>query len=298
MAGAIHPDSLFPGFATRTVEVNGLSIHLRHGGDGPPVLLLHGYPQSHVMWHRVAPLFAERFTVVCPDLRGYGDSSKPRDGGHLTYAKRTMADDQLKVMASLDFDRFALTGHDRGARVALRLALDHPEAVSHLAVLDIVPTETIYDTLDHSHAMTVWRYLFLTQPADLPERLIGSDPGWYLQRTIDEWAGSPDALDPRAVHEYFRCFDIDMVHSTCEDYRAGATVDLAHDRAKPRPTLACPTLASWSRRGLGAQYDVDRVWRTLARDLRCRALDCGHFLAEEFPMDTANELEALFSRTN
>jgi haloacetate dehalogenase len=290
------PTTFFPSFTSRSVEVNGVSIHLRHGGTGPPVLLLHGYPQNHVMWHRVAPLLAERFTVVCPDLRGYGDSDKREgDGDHLADAKRTMADDQRQVMAQLGFDRFALAGHDRGARVALRLVLDHPEAVSHLAVLDIVPTQVIYDTLDHAHAMTVWRYLFLTQPRDLPERLIGANPEWYLRWTIDEWAGS-GAFDPRAMHEYLRCFDPATIHATCEDYRAGATIDLAHDRTDARRGLTCPTLALWSRAGLGQQYDVAAIWSARAPDLRCKALEGGHFLAEECPDETARELKTLFSR--
>jgi haloacetate dehalogenase len=297
VTGATEPGGFFPGFTVHSVEVNGVSIHLRQGGDGPPVLLLHGYPQNHVMWHRVAPLLAERFTVVCPDLRGYGDSDKPEgDGDHVAYSKRTMAEDQRQVMAALGFGRFALAGHDRGARVALRLALDHPEVVSHLAVLDIVPTQVIYDTLDHRHAMIVWRYLFLTQPRDLPERLIGANPESYLRWTINEWAGSSGAVDPRAMHEYLRCFGPATVHATCEDYRAGATVDLAHDRTDSSRSLACPALALWSRAGLGQQYDVVAIWSALAPDLRCKALEGGHFLAEECPEETARELETLFSR--
>lgn len=293
--GGARSADLFPGFATSTVQVNGVSIHLRHGGSGPPVLLLHGYPQTHAMWHRVAPALSEAFTVICPDIRGYGDSSKPPGGNdHRAYAKRTMAQDQIDVMARLGFGRFALAGHDRGARVALRLALDHPGAVSHLAVLDIVPTQTIYDTLDHSHAMTVWRYLFLTQPANLPERLIGTDPGWYLRWTFDEWSATQDALDPRAVEEYRRCFGPDTIHATCEDYRAGATIDLAHDRAGHQ-RLSCPTLAIWSRQGLGEQYDVPAIWKALAPDLRCAPIDSGHFIAEERPAETATQLESFFS---
>jgi haloacetate dehalogenase len=289
-------DQLFIGFTSRTLDVNGVSIHLHHGGDGPPVLLLHGYPQTHVMWHRVAPRLAERFSVVCPDLRGYGDSDKPfGDGDHRTYAKRTMAQDDADLMHQLGFDRYAVAGHDRGARVALRLALDHPDAVSHLAALDIVPTKTIYDTLDQSHAMIVWRYLFLTQESDLPERLIAADPRWYLRHTLDEWAGAPHTWDPRAVAEYLRCFDAAAIHATCEDYRAGATIDLTHDRADSHRTLSCPTLALCSRHGLGQQYDVEAVWRTLAPDLRYSEVDCGHFLAEERPEEVAATLRSFFS---
>src|SRR5918996_2113259 len=203
-------------FATEMIEANGVSINVCRGGAGPPVLLLHGYPQTHVMWHRVAPRLAERFTVVCPDLRGYGDSDKPRGGAdHAAYSKRTMARDQLEVMGALGFERFAVAAHDRGARVALRMALDYPAAVSHLAILDIVPTKTIYETIDQRHATTVWRYFFLIQPHDLPERLIGSDPRWYLRWTLNEWCGTPGALDEVAVAEYERCFDQATIHASC-----------------------------------------------------------------------------------
>jgi haloacetate dehalogenase len=193
-------------FATETIEANGVSINVCRGGAGPPVLLLHGYPQTHVMWHRVAPRLAERFTVVCPDLRGYGDSAKPPGGGdHGAYSKRTMARDQLEVMRALGFERFAVAAHDRGARVAFRMALDHPDAVSRLAILDIVTTKTIYETIDQQRATTVWRYFFLIQPYDLPERLLGSAPQHYLKWTLDEWCGTPGALTEEAITEYRRC---------------------------------------------------------------------------------------------
>jgi haloacetate dehalogenase len=184
---------MFPGFATGPVTANGITIHVCSGGTGPPVLLLHGYPQTHVMWHKVAPVLAGQFTVICPDLRGYGDSGKPPGGpDHEGYSKHTMAQDQVAMMAALGFRRFAVAGHDRGARVALRMALDHPEAVSRLAVLDIVPTKMIYETTDQQHATTVWRYFFLTQPDGLPEQLIGADPQYYLQYTLASGA------EPRA----------------------------------------------------------------------------------------------------
>jgi haloacetate dehalogenase len=190
------------------IDAGEVAINACYGGAGPPLLLLHGYPQTHVMWHRIAPALAERFTVVCPDLRGYGDSDKPPGGGdHGAYSKRTMALDQVAVMRHLGFERFAVAGHDRGGRVALRLALDHPDVVSELAILDIVPTKTIYETIDQQHATTVWRYFFLIQPYDLPERLIAGDPPGYLRWTLDEWCGTPGALDARAIAEYERCFD-------------------------------------------------------------------------------------------
>jgi haloacetate dehalogenase len=282
---------LFPGFARERVTANGIAVQTVHGGSGPPVLLLHGYPQTHAMWHLVGPRLAERFTIVCPDLRGYGDSAKPpADRLHEAYSKRAMARDQLELMRALGFERFAVVGHDRGARVARRLALDHPQAVSRLAVLDIVPTATIYGTLDRARATTVWRYFFLIQPADLPERLIEADPAYYLRRTIDEWCGAPDGLDPAALAEYQRCFDGETIRASCEDYRAGATIDLMHDEADADRRLSCPLLVLWSAAGLGSSYDVLDIWRGEAEDVHGRALACGHFLAEERPDEVAAEL--------
>jgi haloacetate dehalogenase len=243
-----------------------------------------------VIWHRAAPLLAERFTVVCSDLRGYGNSGKPRsDESHEPYSKRAMAKDQLELMRALGFERFALVGHDRGARVARRLALDHPDSVSRLAILDIVPTETIYRLLDQERATTVWRYFFLVQPPDLPERLIGADPGFYLDWTLREWCGTRGALDEAAVSEYRRCFDAATIHAGCEDYRAGATIDLAHDRAD-KERIHCPLLVLWSAQGIGSSYDVLSIWQQQAEAVQGRALDCGHFLAEERPAETASEL--------
>jgi haloacetate dehalogenase len=268
-----------------------MRINVVYGGSGPPVLLLHGYPQTHAMWHRLAPLLAERFTVICTDLRGYGDSAKPRsDASHEAYSKRTMAREQLEVMRQLGHDRFAVVGHDRGARVARRLALDHPDAVSQLAVLDIVPTATMYAALDQARAISAWRYFFLVQPPDLPERLIGADAGFYLRATLAEWAGQADALAPSAVAEYERCFDQATIHASCEDYRAGATVDLAHDRADADRRIVCPLLLLWSSNGIVAKYDAVSVWREQADHVHGAALDCGHFLAEERPHEVASQL--------
>jgi haloacetate dehalogenase len=249
-----------------------------------------------VIWHRVAPTLAQHFTVVCPDLRGYGDSDKPPGGGdHGAYSKRTMAADQVRVMNSLGFSRFAVGGHDRGARVALRLALDHPDAVSHLAVLDIVPTQTIYETIDQHRASTVWRYFFLTQPYDLPERLIAGDRRGYLDWTLEEWCGASGALDERAIAEYDRCFDAATIHATCEDYRAGATIDLVHDRADGSRQILCPMLALWSRSGIGSDYDVSGIWRSRAHRFTGAALDCGHFLAEERPQAVTEALRSFLA---
>jgi haloacetate dehalogenase len=259
------------------------------------VLLLHGYPQTHVIWERVATALAEQFTVVCPDLRGYGDSEKPAgDDSHAAYSKREMARDQVEVMRSLGFERFAVAGHDRGARVALRMALDHPDAVARLAVLDIVPTRTIYATLDKARATSVWRYLFLVQPYDLPERLIGADPALYLRWTLEEWSGTSGAITAEAQAEYERCFDAATIHATCEDYRAGASIDLVHDEADAHVQLSCPLLALWSSSGIGSSYDVETIWRERAPDFRGEPLDCGHFLPEERPRETAERLLGFF----
>jgi haloacetate dehalogenase len=287
---------MFEGFSATDVPANGTRIRLVRAGTGPPVLLLHGYPQTHAMWHRVAPALAEHFTVVCPDLRGYGDSDKPAsDESHAAYSKREMARDQLEVMLALGFERFAVVAHDRGRRVARRLALDHEGIVSRLALLDIVPTATIYASLDQARATTVWRYFFLIQPPDLPERLIGSDPDFYLRWTFDEWWATPDALAAGALAEYRRCFDPATIHATCEDYRAGATLDLMHDREDAGRRISCPLLILWSAEGLGSAYDVLGIWGKEADDVQGQALDCGHFIAEERPEETASSLTAFLA---
>lgn len=287
---------MLDGFTTERIRAGEVLVNVCRGGQGPPLLLLHGYPQTHASWHRVAPALAQQFTVVCPDLRGYGDSDKPPGGAdHAAYSKRTMALDQLRLMTALGFPRFAVGGHDRGARVALRLALDHPDAVSHLALLDIVPTQTIYETIDQRRATTVWRYFFLIQPHDLPERLIAGDRLGYLRWTLDEWCATPGALDARAVAEYERCFDAATIHATCEDYRAGATIDLIHDRADASRRLDCPALALWSSTGIGSAYDVPGIWRERAPRFAGTALDCGHFLAEEQPDRVTDLLRSFLS---
>jgi haloacetate dehalogenase len=287
---------MLDGFVTERVETGDVAINVARGGKGPPLLLLHGYPQTHVMWHRVAPALAERFTVVCADLRGYGDSDKPPGASdHSTYSKRTMAHDHVAVMRTLGHQRFAVAAHDRGARVALRMALDHPASISHLAILDIVPTRTIYETIDQARATTVWRYFFLIQPHDLPERLIGSNPLGYLHWTLDEWCGTPRALDNSAVAEYERCFDNATIHATCEDYRAGATIDLTHDTADAGRTVRCPTLVLFSLSGIGSAYDVPAIWRQRTSQLTLNALDCGHFIAEERPAEVAQALRSFLS---
>jgi haloacetate dehalogenase len=286
--------ALFAGFETLDIATPEASIHLVRGGSGPPLLLLHGYPQTHVMWHRVAPRLAERFTVIAPDLRGYGDSAKPPGGAdHAAYSKRVMAGDQVEVMRTLGFERYAVVGHDRGARVAYRMALDHPQRVRRLATLDIVPTHTTFAAVDRAMAMGTFHWFFLAQPHDLPERLIGGAPEYFLTTLLARWSGSGLAVfDARALAEYVRCFDAATIHATCEDYRAGASLDDAHDAEDlGRRTITCPMLALWGgRRRNRHRYDMLAEWRRWATDVRGHALDCGHFLPEEAPEDTAAAL--------
>ena len=289
---------MFEGFESRAIDTSGTTIFARIGGSGPPLLLLHGFPQSHVMWHRVAPALAERFTVVCADLRGYGDSAKPpSDPDHAAYSKRACARDMVEAMGALGFERFGLAGHDRGGRVAHRLALDHPERLERLAVLDIVPTRTVFRATNQAIATAYYHWFFLIQPYDLPERLIGHDPAYYLRRTLGGWGSDGlAAFAPEALAEYERCFkDPAAIHAMCEDYRAAATVDLAHDEADLERKVACPLLVLWGERGLMQRhFDVVEAWRERAEDVTGRMLGCGHFLAEERPEETARELLAFF----
>jgi haloacetate dehalogenase len=286
----------FSGFTTQRVQTADVAIDLVQGGNGPPVLLLHGYPQTHATWHKVAPLLAAHCTVVCPDLRGYGDSDKPPGApDHSTYSKRLMAQDQVAVMRTLGFERFAVVGHDRGARVAHRMALDVPDAVSRLALLDIVPTRAVFTTLDSRVALADYHWFFLSQPDGLPERLIGAVPDFFLSWTLERWCGTPGALTDEALAEYRRCFDAATIHASCEDYRAGASIDLAHDEADRGRKIGCPLLLLWSASGTGALYDVPNVWQEYATDVRGVALASGHFLPEEAPEQVASRLLTFLS---
>lgn len=243
---------MFEGFSRERVDNGEAEISLVRGGSGPPVLLLHGYPQTHVMWHLVAPRLAERFTVVAPDLRGYGDSSKPpSDPEHLAYSKRAMAADQVELMADLGFERFAVVGHDRGGRVTHRLALDHPGRVTRAAVLDIVPTYAVFRSTNKELALSTYHWFFLSQPFGLAERLIGGDPSFFLHWHLRAWSGGrDDFFSPQALAEYERCFrDAACIHATCEDYRAGASIDLEHDQADPMTSWPARSSSSGARGG-------------------------------------------------
>jgi len=289
---------VFEGFEIRAIDAGEAEIRARIGGEGPPLLLLHGNPQTHVMWHKVAPSLAERFTVVATDLRGYGGSSKPPSTpDHAPYSKRAMALDQLAVMRELGHESFFVAGHDRGARVGYRLALDHPGAVSKLAVLDIIPTGEAFARADRDFGLSLYHWFFLAQPAPLPERLIGSDPDWFWRWHTTR---GPDTsfFDTDAVAEYLDCFrDPETIRGICEDYRAGATIDCDHDDADKEADhkIACPVLVLWGAKGrLSTWYDMASVWREWAEDVRGRPIACGHYLAEEAPEQTTAELIEFF----
>ncbi|WP_029032562.1 alpha/beta fold hydrolase [Salinarimonas rosea] len=282
-------DDLLPGFATHRIETEpGIAMNVRTAGSGPPVLLLHGHPQTSATWYRIAPALAERFTVVASDLRGYGDSAKPPSTpDHAPYSKRAMARDQVAVMRTMGHARFAVVGHDRGGRVAHRMALDHPDAVARLAVLDIAPTLTMYERTDRTFATRYFWWFFLIQPHPLPERMIGADPAFYLRHHLAGQSRTPGVPEERLVAEYLRCYDDPAgIHAICEDYRAAATIDLDHDRADVAAgrRVAAPLLALWGAQGtVGALYDVLATWRERAEDVRGGALPCGHLLQEEAP---------------
>jgi haloacetate dehalogenase len=290
---------MFEGFTARAVETTATRIFLRIAGDGPPLLLLHGYPQTHAMWHKVAPALAERFTVICADLRGYGDSGKPEtDPAHATYSKRAMASDMVAVMRALGFERFMVAGHDRGARVAHRMCLDHKDRILKVAFLDIVPTRTIFRATDMTIAMAYYHWFFLAQPAPLPERLIAADPAFYLRSKLARWsAGELGFFDAAALAEYERCFaDPATIHATCEDYRAAATIDLEHDHQDVAARIACPVLALWGEKGLmHRHFDVRATWLDRTNGpVDGLALPTGHFLAEERPDLTTQALLRFF----
>jgi haloacetate dehalogenase len=290
---------MFERFAEHRLETDRGVVFARVGGSGPPLLLLHGYPQTHLMWHAAAPLLTERFTVVAADLAGYGASFRPAPAtDHGPHAKRALGDDQLQAMAALGFERFAVAGHDRGGRVAYRMALDHPERISAVAVLDVVPTGEVWARADAQLALVYWHWAFLAQPAPLPERLIAGDPGAFFDLHVRALGlgRAPDRYPAALMAAYRRLLDDpSVVEAICEDYRAGATIDREHDDAdRGARWIECPLLALWSARGaLPRLYgDVLEIWRPWAREVTGRGLDASHFLVEDRPEEVAGELAA------
>jgi haloacetate dehalogenase len=284
--------SFFSGFKPIRIATSGAEINGVMGGSGPPLLLLHGWPQSHVEWHRVAPMLAAHFTVIATDLRGYGDSSIPAEGSsHEGYTKREMARDQIEVMRSLGFDRFAVVGHDRGARVGQRMTLDYPGAVKKLALIDVVPTYTLYTHLTKEFATVYYHWFLLIQPPPLPETILGNSAEFFLRT----WAFSgliPEVITAEAFAHYLRCFtNPAKLHAMCEDYRAGATIDLEHEKNDLEKKMQCPVLVLWGAKGaMGLLYDVLAEWQAMALDVRGKAFDGGHWLPEQFPEDVSAEL--------
>jgi haloacetate dehalogenase len=292
-------DSGLPGFEYRRIRTSGATIIVAIRGKGAPLLLLHGYPETHRMWHKVAPALADEFSVVCADLRGYGDSGKPEGtADHSNYSKRTMANDMIEVMAALGHHEFLIGAHDRGARVAYRLALDHPAAVKRLALLDIVSTKAVYEQGGMALAAAYFHWYFLIQPRPLPETLIGHDPALWLGTAFRNLSTDSTVFSDALIAEYLRTFGTpEGIHATCEDYRAGATVDLANDRADVAAgrKIDCPTLILWGARSVvGKMFQPLETWRDFVSSPIGEAIDCGHFIPEEKPVETLHALRGFF----
>lgn len=293
-------EEFFSGFKTEEIKTSGATIHTVYGGKGDPVLLLHGIPETHVLWRKVAPVLAQDHFVVMTDLRGYGDSSKPPGGGdHFAYSKRAMAQDQVEVMKHLGFEKFAVVGHDRGGRAAHRMALDHPEALSKLVILDIVPTYKLYQNITQEFATIFYHWFLLVQPPPFPETMLGNSVEYFLKCTL-LWLGGrpltdpiPDFVGPRVFQEYLRTFrQADTIHAICEDYRAASSIDLAHDAADLDKKIQCPLLVLWSERGpFHRMYNVLQTWQERAVRAEGHAMPTGHFLPEQMPEELTQELK-------
>ena len=279
---------MFEGFTDVSTTVDGIRIHAIQGGRGPALLLLHGHPQTHAIWHKVAPELATRFTVIAADLRGYGDSGKPPgDADHANYSKRRMAQDQIDLMRALGHASFAVIGHDRGGRVAARMALDHPDTVTRLVTLDVAPTLAMYEQTSFDFARAYWHWFMLVRPAPFPETLIRADPKLYLQQTMGARSAGLAPFTAEAFAEYLRCLsDPATAHGICEDYRASVSIDLEHDRATlaSAQRIACPFMALWGAHGVIEQcFEPLDEWRAYAPQVQGAALPCGHYIPEEAP---------------
>lgn len=283
---------MFSGFSSFDIVCNGVTIHGVAGGNGPPLLLLHGYPQTHVMWHKTAPELAKYFTVIAADLRGYGASGKPvSSSDHATYSKREMAKDMVALMAALGHDKFQVLAHDRGARVAHRMAMDHADCVTALMVLDIAPTREMYANTSDGFARDYWHWFFLIQDAPMPESMIGADPDAYWMAKCPDQVFDPDALE--AYLSAFR--DPACIAASCEDYRAAATIDIRHDDADGQAKIGCPLHVLWGAKGvIEARFDCLALWKLRAKEVTGQTLDCGHYMAEELPDEIIAEALAFF----
>ena len=294
---------MFEGFERGQRSVNGVKINFVQAGSGMPILLLHGYPQSHVLWHKVAPQLVNEFRVIAPDMRGYGDSSKPAaaPGDHTVYCKRTMAQDMVDLLDELGVEACHVVGHDRGVRVGHRIALDHSDRVLSLTSLDVVPTQAVFDGMDAQLAMAFFHWVLMRQPYPVAETMIGNSVKFYFDFVMDRWCATPGAITPEAMAEYERCFcNQEAVNATVAEYRA-SELDLEHDEEDRGRKLACPVLVLWGgntskRPGwqTGAKMQVLDTWRERAQDVRGKALDCAHFVPEEKPDEVVEELRAFF----
>ena len=290
---------MFEGFTHTQIDTSGARINLRHGGSGPPLLLLHGNPLTHVMWHKIVPRLAEHFTVVASDLRGYGDSSKP-DGGedHIGYSFRAMAQDQVEVMAALGFDSFYVCGHDRGGRVAHRMALDHPRRVRKVAFLDIVPTHHMLNNIKKQWAVDSYHWFFMAQPYDIPEKLLEGKEQYYIEKKLTKMGIGKGGFTPETLAEYARCCTPENLHGVCEDYRAAATLDFEMDKAdfEAGRKIQCPTLVTWGEQShTEKMFNPREAWPLYAANIvKFCPLPCGHYPAEQAPDDTYRELYDFF----
>jgi len=291
---------MFDGFDRREIKTSGARIVTVTGGKGPPLLLMHGNPFNHLSWQKIAPRLATEFTVVATDLRGYGDSEKPPGGPkHINYSFRAMAQDQIEVMAALGFERFYAAGHDRGARVLHRMCLDHPQKVARAAIIDIVPQHYLYGNITKAWATFSWHWFFNIQPYDLPEKMMGADPDWFIKKKLAKTEQGLSFFDPAALADFMRCFrNPETIHAICEDYRAGATIDLEMDEAdvKAGRKVDRPLLLLWGANGsVGRNQKSMEIWPRYASDIRAgKALPSGHYVNEEAPEETYAELRAFF----
>ena len=276
-------------FISKKIKTTDALINTKIAGTGPPILLMHGYPQTHLMWHKIAPQLSKKFTVIVTDLRGYGDSSKPKtDNSHIVYSKKRMALDQVEVMKALGFEKFYAVGHDRGARVLHRMMIDNQNSVKKAVFMDIVPTLTMYNTADKNFAYNYYHWFFLTQPYDFPERLIGGNPEYYLRKKIKAWGKNKDFIPKEVFNEYLRCFSKkETIHASCEDYRASFTIDLEHDKNDYGNKIKNPIYVMWGEYGfVGNNYKVIDVWKEYATNVKGIGLPCGHYIPEESPGET------------
>ena len=279
---------MFKNFKLKKSIVNGLKINYRIGGKGPAILLLHGYPQTHIMWRKIANQLSKHYTVICSDLRGYGDSDKPQsDDNHLTYSKEKMGSDQHKLMQKLGFKKYFLVGHDRGGRVAHRMAINYKN-ITKVIFLDIIPTNTVFQLANQELARKYYHWFFLIQKYPLPEKLIEANSEFYLKSKLKMWGNTKSFIEPKAMNEYLRCFKKKAtIHASCEDYRAAASIDLKHHNRDIKKKINCPVLVLWGKNGtLDKLYNPIKEWKKWANNVIGYSLKCGHFLAEEKPKDT------------